>query len=168
MLQHRRREILGEMAKVGRACIACASSLYSTEYNARSASLAMRIDGSRLINCGVTPNGETVHLDLVDVVGKHVSLCLPFAQARSLTMTLPQLLTFALKAQTGDDSARYVFTLTRWRLEAAADSRLIITFGTPDGFEVSFCMTLQDCWELARALKADAEWAPNRIQTPIN
>jgi hypothetical protein len=128
----------------------------------------MKIDGSRLINCGVTSNGETVHLDLVDVVGKQISLCLPFHQARSLTMTLPQLLTFALKAQTGDDTARYVFTLSQWRLEAAADSRLIITFGTPDGFEVSFCMTLQDCWELARALKADADWAPDRPQMPIN
>ena len=128
----------------------------------------MKIDGSRLINCGVTSNGETVHLDLVDVVGKQISLCLPFHQARSLTMTLPQLLTFALKAQTGDDTARYVFTLAQWRLEAAADSRLIITLGTPDGFEVSFCMTLQECRELARALRADADWAPNQTQVPIN
>jgi hypothetical protein len=128
----------------------------------------MRIDASRLINCGVTANGETVHLDLVDVVGKPVSLCLPFHQARCLTMTLPQLLTFALKAQTGDDTARYVFTLARWRLEAAADSRLIITFGTPDGFEVSFCMTLQGCRELAQALTADSDWAPDRLQIPIN
>jgi len=128
----------------------------------------MRIDGSRLTNCGVSANGETVHLDLVDVVGKPVSLCLPFHQARTLTMTLPQLLTFALKAQTGDDTARYVFTLAQWRLEAAADCRLIITFGTPDGFEVAFCMTLQDCRELARALRANAEWAPDRTQSPIN
>jgi hypothetical protein len=129
---------------------------------------AMRIDGARLIKCGVTSNGETVHLDLVDTVGKPVSVCLPFDQARTLTMTLPQLLTFALQAQTGDDTARYVFTLAQWRLEAAADSRLIITFGTPDGFEVSFCMTLQECWEIARALGADAEWAANRTQASIN
>jgi hypothetical protein len=128
----------------------------------------MRIDGSRLINCGVTANGETIHLDLVDVVGKQISLCLPFHQARSLTMTLPQLLTFALKAQTGDDSARYVFTLAQWRLEAAADSRLIITFGTPDGFEVSFCMTLQECCELARVLRANTEPAIDRTQPVIN
>jgi hypothetical protein len=128
----------------------------------------MRIDGSRLINCGVTSNGETVHLDLVDVVGKPVCLCLPFHQARTLTMTLPQLLTFALKAQTGDESARYVFTLAQWRLEAATDSSLIITFGTPDGFEVSFCMTLQGCRELARALRADAEWGDDRARPPVN
>jgi hypothetical protein len=128
----------------------------------------MRIDGSRLTNCGVTSNGETVHLDLVDVVGKPVSLCLPFQQARTLTMTLPRLLTFALKVQTGDDTARYVFTLAQWRLEAAADRRFIITFATPDGFEVSFCMTPQDCRELARALRANADWAPDRTPPRIN
>lgn len=128
----------------------------------------MRIVGSRLVKCGVTSDGETVHLDLVDVVGKAVSLCLPFDQARTLTMTLPQLLTFALKVQTGDDTARYVFTLDQWRLEAAADSRLIITFGTPDGFEVSFCTTIDECRALARALGADAEWPPDHVQASIN
>ena len=128
----------------------------------------MRIDGSKLIKCGVTSNGETLHLDLIDAVGEPVSLCLPFDQARTLTMTLPQLLTFALQAQTGDDTARYVFTLAQWRLEAAADSRLIITFGTPDRFEVSFCITRQECWEMARALGADAEWACEGTQTSVN
>jgi hypothetical protein len=70
--------------------------------------------------------------------------------------------------QTGDDTARYVFTLNQWRLEAAADSRLIITLGTPDGFEVSFCMTIDECGELARALRANAEWPPDRIQASLN
>jgi hypothetical protein len=104
----------------------------------------MRIDGSKLTTCGVTSDVEAVHLDLVDDAGKPVSLCLPFDQARALTMTLPQLLTFALKARTGDDTARHVFPMARWRLEAAADSRLIITIASPDGFEVSFCMSLRE------------------------
>ncbi|HXW31222.1 MAG TPA: hypothetical protein VEK55_17815, partial [Xanthobacteraceae bacterium] len=69
---------------------------------------------------------------------------------KNLDNDAPQLLTCALKAQTGDDSARYVFTLAQWRLEAATDSCLSITFATRDGFEVSFCMTLQACRELAR------------------
>lgn len=128
----------------------------------------MRIDGSKLTTCGVTHNGETVHLDLIDMAGKPVSLSLPFEQARALTMTLPQLLTFALKARTGDDTALHVFPLEKWRLEAAAGSRLIITIGTPGGFEVSFCMPLQQCWEFARALSADAEWAPEPFEVMIN
>jgi len=128
----------------------------------------MRIDGSRLTTCGVTPDGETVHLDLIDIAGKPVSLSLPFDQARALTMTLPQLLTFALRARTGDDTALHVFPLDKWRLEAAADSRLIITIGSPGGFEVSLCMPLQECWEFARALSADAEWIPDPVKVLIN
>jgi hypothetical protein len=128
----------------------------------------MRIDSSKLTTCGVTSNGETVHLDLVDTAGQPVSLSLPFEQARALIMTLPQLLTFALKARTGDDTARHVFPLEKWRLDAAADSRLIITMGSPGGFEVSFCMPLQECREFARALSANAEWAPDRIEALIN
>jgi hypothetical protein len=128
----------------------------------------MRIVGSKLTTCGVTHNGETVHLDLIDVAGKPVSLSLPFEQARALTMTLPQLLTFALKARTGDDTALHVFPLEKWRLEAATDSRLIVTVGSPGGFEVSFSMPLQQCWEFARALSADAEWAPQPVDALIN
>jgi hypothetical protein len=128
----------------------------------------MRIDGTKLTTCGVAANGESVHLELIDTAGKPVSLSLPFDQARALTKTLPQLLTLALKARTGNDTARYVFALAKWRLEAAADSRLIVTIGSPDGFEVSFCMPLEECWEFARALRADAEWAPDRRQALIN
>jgi hypothetical protein len=128
----------------------------------------MRIDGSKLTTCGVTQNGETVHLDLIDRAGRPVSLSLPFDQARALTMTLPQLLTFALKARTGNDTALHVFPLEKWRLEAAADSRLIITIGSPGGFEVSFCMPLQECWEFARALSADAEWGSDPVKVLVN
>jgi hypothetical protein len=128
----------------------------------------MRIDGCKLTTCSVTHNGETVHLDLIDMAGKAVSLSLPFDQARALTMTLPQLLTFALKARTGDATALHVFPLDKWRLEAAADSRLIITIGSPGGFEVSFCMPLEQCWEFARALSADAEWAPDPVKVLTN
>jgi hypothetical protein len=130
--------------------------------------VTMEIDGSTLTTCAVAPNGETIRLDLVDAGGTPVSLRLPFDQARLLTMTLPQLLTFALKAKTGNDTARHVFSLGSWRLEAAADLRLIITFGTPDGFEVSFCAHVQDGWELARALGAEAEWVPDQGIVRVN
>ena len=128
----------------------------------------MKIDGSRLTTCSVAPNGETLRFDLIDRAGARVSLFLPFDQARSLTMTLPQLLSFALKARTGDDTARHVFPLAQWRLEAATDARFIMTFTTLDGYEASFCMALEECWELARALKADAEWGPGRAKASVN
>lgn len=128
----------------------------------------MKIEGSMLTTCSVAPDGETLRLDLIDRAGDPVSLSLPFDQAHSLMMTLPQLLSFALKARTGDDTARYVFTLAQWRLEAATDARFIITFTTPDGFEASFCLGLEECWQLARALKADAEWGSGRPKDSVN
>jgi len=81
---------------------------------------------------------------------------------------LPRLLTFALQARTGNSTALHVSPLEKWCLEAAADSRLIITIGSPGGFEVSFCMPLQECWELARALSANAEWASDLVKVLIN
>lgn len=152
----------------GQTCIVSASAIYLIKHNARCVSLAMRIDGNKLTTCGVAANGESLHLDLVDKAGNPVSLSLPFDQARALTKMLPRLLTLALKARTGNDTARHVFALAKWRLEAAADSRLIVTIESPDGFEVAFCMPLQECWEFARALSADAEWAPDRREALIN
>ena len=128
----------------------------------------MEIDGTRLTTCCVASDGETVCLNLLDSSGRPVSLRLPFDQARTLTMTLPQLLTFALKAKTGNDTARHVFSLGPWRLEAATDLQLIITFGTPDGFEVSFCAQSEDCYQIARALRAHAEWAPDGGRIQVN
>jgi len=128
----------------------------------------MEIDGSRLTTCCVTSDGGTIRLDLLDSTGDPVSLRLPFDQARALIMTLPRLLTAALKMRTGNETARHVFSLGSWRLEAATDLQLIITLGTTDGFEVSFCAQSQDCHELARALRAHAEWAPNGAHILVN
>lgn len=121
-----------------------------------------------MTTCSVAPDGETLRLDLIDKSGDPISLSLPLDEAHSLTMTLPRLLTFALKVRTGDDTARYVFTLAQWRLEAATDARFIITFTTPDGFEASFCLGLEECWQLARALKADAQWGPREAKVSVN
>lgn len=128
----------------------------------------MKIHGSRLTTCCVTSDGKTICLDLLDSSGDPISLHLPFDQARALTMTLPRLLTAALKARTGNDTARHVFSLGSWRLEAATDLQLIITLSTTDGFAVSFCAQSQDCYQLARALGAHAEWAPDGARILVN
>jgi hypothetical protein len=61
-------------------------------------------------------------------------------------MTLPGLLSKALKARCGNESSRYVFPLGEWLLEGAADGRtVIVTLKTVDGFEVSFGASLGLC-----------------------
>src|SRR3984885_7648537 len=115
------------------------TALYIREYNAlgkqgaRTAVDSMEIASSKLTTCDVAPDGEVITLNLVDAAGNPVSLRLPFGQAGALAMTLPGLLSKALKARCGNESSRYVFPLGEWLLENAADGRtLIVTLKTVD------------------------------------
>lgn len=129
----------------------------------------MKIFGAKLTACNVTSDGEIVRLDLLDVGGNAVSLRLPFDQAGALSMTLPGLLTKALKAGRNDASARYVYPLGDWLLEGISDCHaLIVTLKTTDGFEVSFSATLDACRELAAALKCEATAVAATVPTIRN
>jgi hypothetical protein len=91
-----------------------------------------------ITTCGALGDGETVRLEFLDEGRNPVSLLLTFENAESIAMTLPGLLTQAVKAQTGQTNARYVFPLGRWQLEGAEDRQsFILTLTTADGFEVS-------------------------------
>jgi hypothetical protein len=101
----------------------------------------MIINCSTLTTCHAVGSGESVMLEFVDEEGRCISLRLAFEHAQSIAMTLPRLLTQAIKAQTGQDSARYVFPLGEWSLEGIEGSQsVILTLKTEDGFEVSFRM----------------------------
>lgn len=109
----------------------------------------MKIRSSTLTTCSVAPDGENVELEFVDGGGETVTLELPFAQAEAVVMTLPHLLARALRQQTGDDEARYVFGLREWFLESAKGQPcLIATLKTTDGFEVSFAIPFEACRSL--------------------
>ncbi len=117
----------------------------------------MEIESRELTTCDVTRDGEVVRLKFIDTSGSPVVLSLPFAQAGALTMTLPHLLTKALKARTGEEGSRFVFPLGEWVLEGVADGRmLIVTLKTTDGFEVSFAAPLERCRSLASDLRRQA------------
>jgi hypothetical protein len=117
----------------------------------------MEIESAQLTTCDVTHDGEAVRLRFVDTAGNPISLKLPFAQAGSLTMTLPQLLTKALRARHGEEGSRFVFPLGDWVVEGVADGRTVImTLRTTDGFEVSFAAPLEHCRSLASDLRGEA------------
>jgi hypothetical protein len=117
----------------------------------------MEIESAELTTCDVTRDGEAVRLRFVDTAGNPISLKLPFAQAGSLTMTLPQLLTKALRARHGEEGSRFVFPLGDWVVEGVADGRTVImTLRTTDGFEVSFAAPLEHCRSLASDLRGEA------------
>jgi hypothetical protein len=110
----------------------------------------MEIESAQLTTCDVTRDGDVVRLKFIDTAGNAVVLKLPFAQAGSLTMTLPQ-------ARSGEEGSRFVFPLGEWLLEGVADgSTLIVTLKTTDGFEVSFAAPLDRCRSLASDLCREA------------
>lgn len=89
-----------------------------------------------------------------------MSIEMPFSQAESLFMTIPQLLSIGLKMQTGDAQARYVFSVGAWSLESAQESHRILSLRTPDGFEVAFAMSVETSMAIGSALKRATETAP--------
>ena len=120
----------------------------------------MKIRSSRLTTCRVAPDGGTVDLELIDCSGSTVTVELPFDQAEAVVMTLPTMLTQALRQRTGSDDARYVFGLGEWSLEnAKGQDCLIATLKTTDGFEVSFGIPFDACRSLAWNLHKGSERA---------
>lgn len=120
----------------------------------------MKILSKRLTTCRVAADGTSVGLELVDGSGSVVTVDLPFEQAEALVMTLPRLLVRALRQQTGDDEARYVFGLREWAVESTEDqSCLITTLKTTDGFEVSFGIPVEASRSLGWTLQQGAEEA---------
>jgi hypothetical protein len=106
-----------------------------------------------LTTCQVAPDGSAVYLSFEDAGGQSVALQMPRASVQQLVLTLPSLLSKALRAQHGDSSLRAVFPLSEWRLESAAGSKdLILTMRTPDGFEVAFVLGARNVADLMFAI----------------
>jgi len=122
-----------------------------------------RIVSRQLTTCSVIEGGKTICFDFVGQAGESVSIEMPFDQAESMVMTIPQLLSAALKMQTGDAQARYVFAVGNWSLELAADQNYrILAVRTPDGFEVAFAISFETSVAMGSALKPGSEAAPEK------
>jgi hypothetical protein len=61
----------------------------------------MKILSSNLTTCRVTKDGTSIELQMLEDAQKVVTLQLPFDQAEAMVMTLPSLLTSALRQWTG-------------------------------------------------------------------
>jgi hypothetical protein len=119
-----------------------------------------RIVSRQLTTCSVTEGGKTIGLNFVGQAGEPVSIEMPFDQAESIVMTLPRLLSAALKMQTHDAQARYVFSVGNWSLELAKDQNCrILTLRTPDGFEVAFAISCETSAAMGSALTGGNEAA---------
>src|SRR5262245_59009581 len=85
------------------------SSLYPLVYNdARRTTMSVprKIEIGQLTTCEVDSGGEAVRLGFVDEAGNPTSVGLSFEQAEAIAMTLPRLLSNALKMRMHSAGAR--------------------------------------------------------------
>ena len=109
--------------------------------------------GTTLTDYIVDADGTTVRLNGRDDAGRDFSLRLSIDQVGSLMMTLPQILTQAVRTRYRDDSLRYVFGLGSWTLETTPDAAmLVLNLSTIDGFNASFGLSRSIMGDLAGAL----------------
>jgi hypothetical protein len=124
----------------------------------------MNLELKTLTTCGVKSDGEIIELNFVDSAGGPVCFQMSFDHAQSIAMTLPGLLTDALRKIVGTDKTRYAFPLASWWIESA-DKRdcLIATFATEGGFEVSFAIPHDACGGLGLALQHETRSQPDSV-----
>ena len=125
----------------------------------------LRLD--RLTTCGVAGEGSAIALNATEQSGVPVCLEMSFENAQAVMMTLPRLLTKALRQRTGDENLRYVFPLGEWSLERSSDNDfLIMTLKTGDGFDVSFAVPLVASRSLGASLRQEVTAIEKRF-SPI-
>jgi hypothetical protein len=131
---------------------------YSEEIVTSEREAEVKIDLKALTTCGVQPDGEMLEIGFIDAAGEPTSIRVPFESAQAIAMTLPRLLSEAVRRITGEAQSRYVFPLGTWRIESADHGGCAIaTFSTADGFEVSFGISPETCRSLGWALRSEGE-----------
>jgi hypothetical protein len=101
--------------------------------------------GEEMNSVDVSGDGNRFRISFRCHDGRLGSLDLPAECLNALIMTLPRLVTRALRARYQDESLRLVYPASNIRIEQSSDPKIIIaTLATRDGFEVSFGLTKQD------------------------
>jgi hypothetical protein len=117
----------------------------------------VKIRSHKLTTCQVAADGTNVSLEFLDHDGAQVAVEFPIDQAEAVVMTIPHLLARAVKRQTGDEAARYVFALEGWSIESTESGNcLLATLTTSHGFEVCFAIPYEACQSLGWNLQQGA------------
>ena len=118
----------------------------------------MEIETQALTTCEVAADGGAISLGFVDSQGRPATIRLSLNQVGALAMTLPNLITKALRSRYGDHSLRYAYPLASWTVEQSSDPQTrMVTLCTTDGFSVCFSMQHELQHELGEALASGSQ-----------
>ena len=124
----------------------------------------MKAEAQSLTTCEVAPDGNSIVLGFTDPDGTPAQIRLSLNQVGGLVMTLPDLITKALRLRYGDQSLRYAYPLQSWTVERSSDPRTgMVTLCTTDGFSVCFSMQRELQHQLADALATDDPAQPRLL-----
>jgi hypothetical protein len=124
----------------------------------------MKAEPQSLTTCEVAPDGNSIVLGFTDPDGTPAQIRLSLNQVGGLAMTLPDLITKALRLRYGDHSLRYSYPLQSWTVERSSDPRTgMVTLCTTDGFSVCFSMQRELQYQLADALATDDPGRPRML-----
>jgi len=138
-------------------------TIYLLEYN-----VEIVLDGNRNLSrsaCEVAPDGSTIILGFTDPDGTPAQIRLSLNEVGGLAMTLPDLITKALRLRYGDHTLRYAYPLASWTVEAVVrsqDRHDDAVYHGPDSACVSRCRRdLQR--KLADALASDGPYEAQMV-----
>jgi hypothetical protein len=121
-----------------------------------------------LTTFAVAEDGTHLHMNFISKDGEEVSLSLSTECLQALIMTLPRMMNQALQVRYHDPSLRLVYPAENIRIELSSDPKaVIVTFVTPDGFEVSFGLTRQQMTVFKAAMN-DLTCEDFDIKTPLS
>jgi hypothetical protein len=121
---------------------------YVSERKGRT--MTNEIEVQRLINFETATDGTAVKLVVCDVANRKIGIILTMTLS-ALLMTLPAIVSSAVKRAHNDPSMRITYPLREFEIELGPDNLRILTIGTPDGFTVSFSLTEELSQELGKA-----------------
>ena len=108
------------------------------------------IRGRQLTGFGVAPDGESVAIHLMDEQSRPATVLLPAECLNPLIMTLPEILRRSLRLRFHDESLLLVYPMGHWEVAGSSvQGGVIVTLGTPDGFQVSFSLAALDLLKMA-------------------
>jgi hypothetical protein len=113
-------------------------------------------------SCHVSPEGDKITIAVSSEAGSPQDVTLSFDQASALAMTLPRLLTMALRRRFPDASLRHVYPALEYAVECASDlQHVLLTLSCGGGFDMVFGLHTS----MIETLMEDLADGQDRLQT---